>query len=404
MPTQSPLFREQVVAAHQDALGQPIAWQPGQRRVVALCLCLLTGLAGWFVLTIQYADKVSVRGLVAPTAKPVVVRSRASGHVVALQATANQVVAAGASVARIATAQLDARGRSLGEDHAQRLREQRAHLLAEREVQAQLMAKRDAVLAARAVRLTRAVASQDERLRLAELSRASQARRRSRARSLAAQGWLSADEVANVETAWLAVRERLAALRRERLEDDARRAEATLARDELAAQWALEEARLHGRVSELEFSLRSANASDATLVVAPVSGRVADVFAHEGVEVEPGEALLSIQPHANDHVIETYLPSAAAGRVRAGMRARVRYSGYPQHEFGAAVGVVERVGDVAREFDGGLAYLCRVRILQRPSGIDHTPAGMQVAVDLLLDVRSLKDRLLTPLSEFWARV
>lgn len=403
MPNHPPLYRDEFLAANRETLGRVIPWRPSNRRVLAAALCALVAASAWFLATTEFAEKVNVQGLVTPVIKPAVVRSRVAGYVAALQVAPDDTIAAGAVVARIDTSEFDARGRSLSEDHVVRLREQRARLAKERDIYTTLAARKEAVLVARKARLGEALASQDERVRLAELSASTQAVRRDRVHTLAAEAWVSQDDVARVDAAWLASRERLAALARERLEDRSHRAEAALGLQELRAQAALDQARLDARLAELDLALASALAGGQKLVLAPVSGRIADLVAHVGLEVAPGDALLSIQPLADEHVIEAYLPSTAAGRVREGMRARVRYSGYPQNDFGAASGVVERIGSVGRELGGQIVYLCRIRIVERSLGIDHTPAGMQVDVDVLLDVRSLKDRLLAPIVEMVGR-
>jgi multidrug resistance efflux pump len=116
--------------------------------------------------------------------------------------------------------------------------------------------------------------------------------------------------------------------------------------------------------AEGEIATRAATAKrlihdvDARRVVAPVDGRLGEVAGvRVGAVVAAGEPLGAVVPSGRLRVVAQFPPSAAIGRLRPGMPARVRLEGFPWTEFGqlaaevASVGAEPRSGTVRVELE-----------------------------------------------------
>lgn len=116
--------------------------------------------------------------------------------------------------------------------------------------------------------------------------------------------------------------------------------------------------------AEGEIATRAATAErlrhdgDARRVVAPVDGRLGEVAPlRVGAVVAAGAPLGAVVPSGRLRVVAEFPPSAALGRLRPGMAARVRLEGFPWTEYGqlsaevASVGAEPRSGKVRVELE-----------------------------------------------------
>jgi multidrug resistance efflux pump len=149
-------------------------------------------------------------------------------------------------------------------------------------------------------------------------------------------------------------KERVGALRRERLSLEGQRAAASpaIARHELEIDERRVRAHIDGRLAE----------------VAPVQ---------VGAMINEGERLASIVPAGPVRIVAEFLPSAL-GRLRAGQSARLRLDGFPWTQYGHIAATVQSVASETRE--GRL----RVELVLRQSQSSTVPLehGLPGAVEI----------------------
>lgn len=85
-------------------------------------------------------------------------------------------------------------------------------------------------------------------------------------------------------------------------------------------------------------------------IVAPVSGILAEVAPlPAGRVLHPGDAIATILPAGQLHVVAQFAAAEAFGRVRRGQAARLRLDGFPPAQYGAAHAVVSAVSGELRQ-------------------------------------------------------
>ena len=121
---------------------------------------------------------------------------------------------------------------------------------------------------------------------------------------------------------------------------------------------------------------------DARRVVSPVDGRLGEVAAlRVGAVVAAGEPLGAVVPSGRLRIVAEFPPSAALGRVRPGMPARVRLEGFPWTEYGQLSAEVASVGAEPRS--GKVRVELEVRAdPDSPIPLEHgLPGSVEVAVE-----------------------
>jgi membrane fusion protein len=177
-----------------------------------------------------------------------------------------------------------------------------------------------------------------QRSRVALVSQAFQ-----RFRNLYATNYISAAQLEEREGELLDQRQRLAELERlkgmsERdyvsaqaeyldLQYQAQRDEASLKRNELAAQQDLAESEARREIQ----------------VLAPTGGTVTAITVEVGKPVSADTTLTSILPNGSELEAEIYVPSRAVGFIKLGMTVLLRYQAYPYQKFGQYEAVVHEV-------------------------------------------------------------
>jgi membrane fusion protein (multidrug efflux system) len=114
-----------------------------------------------------------------------------------------------------------------------------------------------------------------------------------------------------------------------------------------------------------------------------------------------GDVVATIVPEGGLHVVASFAPAEAFGRVRPGQAARVRLDGFPHTQFGTIAAVVSHVAEEVR--DGGVRVELRLTSSNAPVALQHgLPASVEVAVESMppvaLALRALGRRLATPVA------
>jgi HlyD family secretion protein len=110
-----------------------------------------------------------------------------------------------------------------------------------------------------------------------------------------------------------------------------------------AAQLALEQ---RNRISSLvrNVDLAEHSLKQASAVVAPGPGRVADIISYSGALVSSGQSILSYEPTHTQLEVLAYAPADKSKEIQAGMQAHISPSGIQREEYGYIIGKVSSVG------------------------------------------------------------
>jgi len=401
----STLFRSQVLSPRGDDHGRVVPWSAPHLRWWAALLVVWLVLAVVALAQLEYADKITVEGSVAPRAQPAFVRSAAVGVVSVVHVQDGARVSAqdplitidrrshgiaGKRHDQLQVEQIQARGRAIGEAT-------RRYRVLRRQEQALLVDRLAGVKQQRRT-VTEQLHVLRQRLDLARTD----ARRQ---RGLAQRKFISQVDLHRGETALLAARESLLAQRSHSHQLQARA-------DELHGQMQVDALQTGNRLADfeqqrlqLEHDIRRVQARGEWLVVAPVAGRVVDLVAHTGQPVAAGSVLLTVAPASSGlHPVEVHLPSQAVGRVRPGMPVRLRYAGYPFQEYGSGRGEIASVSEVNRADGREPSFRAQIAVVSLPADVDRVPAGMSVSADVLLQSRPLWAWLLEPLQGAMTRL
>ncbi len=393
------LYRGAALSARQFEQHYAVPWILPRLHLWALLLLV------WVLLTLgvlgqlSYAKKISVQGAVQPLTKAVVVRSRQMGVVAEVYVSEHSQVTAGEALLLIDQRSLATDGASHDQLHVEQLRSQRVALQRQ-----QYLAKVLADQEAQALHTQLRGVQQQQKIlgdqfQVLQQQQALAQTDHQRLTRLAAEHYVSARDVQQVSgvqlAAQAAVLEQLARRQTLAQEDTQLRARLQL----LALQAENRQADLNAQVQQLDHQIKRVSAQGLTTLAASIHGVVTDVLVQQGQLVSAGMALMSVVPPSSRlPQVEVYLPSTAAGRVRVGLEARLRFAGYPFHEYGVAKGKVSDVSQTNTAEDRQSFFRAKITVLSVPPGIDVLPAGMQVDVDVILQNQALWQWLLQPVS------
>lgn len=157
---------------------------------------------------------------------------------------------------------------------------------------------------------------------------------------------------------------------------------------------------------------RAASATDRVdraLIRAPVSGRVLQLNAHTvGGVIAPGELIMDIVPELESLIVEAQVSPLDIDRVRAGLPARLRFTGFKRSRVPELDGVVISVSAdrLQHPATGVTYYLARIELaddeVERLQDVDLIP-GMPVEAMINTGSRTLLGYLWEPVSESMTR-
>lgn len=229
-----------------------------------------------------------------------------------------------------------------------------------------------------------------------------------RFRGLAAQNFISQEQLQQKQEELLDQRNRMQSLERDAL------GVARELRDRKNELGALdlrqdnELAQINRSLATATQELTESEARRHIVITAPSGGVVTAATFETGQSVEPSRPLLSILPVDTPLQAHLFAPSSAIGFIRPGNRVVLRYQAFPYQKFGHAYGDVVSVSKTsipARELDGLAAaepmYLITVSLRRQSISAygEAIPlqAGMAVSADVLQDGRRLYEWMLEPL-------
>ncbi len=208
------------------------------------------------------------------------------------------------------------------------------------------------------------------------------------------KGYITAVELDHREETLLVARQRLADLHRQQIGAQSELSDAEATAKETGRQTVESVARLKAAIADIDQQMARADAEGRLILRAPIAGRVALVSLQPGQQADPSQPVLTIVPVDKPLEIKLFVPSRAAGILKAGQTARLAFDAFPYQDFGFLFGTVSEVSTVGANPELG-----------RPSREDREPL-FRVTVSLPKQAIGHHDRVfpLTPDMRVSARV
>ena len=163
---------------------------------------------------------------------------------------------------------------------------------------------------------------------------------------------------------------------------------------------------VQARLADIDERLASASDRvERALIRAPVAGRVLQLGVHTvGGVITPGQPLMDIVPELESLVVEAQISPLDIDRVRAGLPARLRFSGFKRSRVPEVLGTVVSVSAdrIENSTTGVSFYLARVELqpgqIDLLDGVELVP-GMPVEAMINTGSRTMLGYLWEPVAE-----
>jgi membrane fusion protein len=351
-----------------------------------------------FLLMAPYARKETVSGYLMPTIGIARVHAPQPGIVSAIHVEDGQQVSEGQPLLSVATAQVAAEGGDVNAAILDALERQKALLAGQITAEEQRAASEERRLralieglGAEIFHLEAQAGTQRERITLAETLVAAGGR-------LNQRGFVSDIELTRREELLLAHRQNLGVLGQQLAARRNQLTEHRFALEQLPIITADRIRLLRGEISSAEQRIAEVGFRRAYVIHAPVAGRVSALQATIGQPADPRRLLMSLLPEDGTLQAELFVPTRAAGFVRAGQHVRILYDAFPYQNFGAYSGRITRISQTvltAADAAGPIelrepAYRVSAT-LDRPD-VDAYGQRMPLQPDMLLRADIILDR------------
>lgn len=339
--------REALDNFRTEPFGQIVLIRPVSFAFLAAFFGLVALVLLLFFFFASYTKRTTVSGQLVPDLGLVQIHARQSGVIAEKHVTEGQFVRKGDVLFIIDS---EVQSRAQGEVQAAisaQLTQVQHSLQMERSKMAELQDRERVALINR-------IDALDDELNRAQIQAADLATRVTlaeqdarRFEQLAAEGFVSQDQLRQRQEQAIDQRTRLNAIERETI---------ILARDlaayrnDLAGLQSKQEnqlAQIDRALAQTAQDLSQSEARRSLLVTAPESGTATTVLAEVGQTVDAARILVNIVPEGSQLLVHLYAPSRAAGFVQAGDDVRVRYQAFPYQKFGQYPAVVKEVSKIA---------------------------------------------------------
>lgn len=233
---------------------------------------------------------------------------------------------------------------------------------------------------------------------------------------LTSRGAISANELQQQQELVLNIQQQLAELNASEQSQKAQLAQLQGQLERLPAEQQQQLALLDSELSRLQQQQTELSARGELLITAPISGRVTNVVAQVGANVQPGVQLLTIMPDNAQLQAVLLVPTRAYGFVQPGQRTRIRFDAFPYQRFGLYEGEVIKTAQaivLPGEVDMPVAVQEPVYRVEVTLDSQHIRAygnsvplqsGMLLSADIVLEQRSLLAWLFEPILSLKGRL
>ncbi|MDH4071493.1 MAG: HlyD family secretion protein [Gammaproteobacteria bacterium] len=388
----STLFRREAIRERRKRLlGEVVISQPITIGVLGAFLCAIVAIAVAFLLNTAYARRETVVGVVVPSGGMVHVVAPRAAVVTGVHVAEGDPVAAGAALLTLAEARVTGNGVPIDEAVMASLDTQLREIGARREIEAE-RARRDGIrLEALAADLRRERVGLDAQLEAQRRRVQNAAEQHDRSLELAADGYVSSQDIAASEQNLLEMRQALGALAERAASADGRIRQAGLELERLPLELAATLSELVSTEEGIRIRKLELEGRGSIRIVAPVPGRVAAMQAVRGTTVDADTVMLTILPAGSELEAHLFVPSSAIGFVAPGQEAHLLYDAFDYRRFGVQRGIVAEVSAAAMAQPAGSGAVFRVRVrLERPSVRAYgrelpLQPGMTLRADIVLE-------------------
>ncbi len=410
-PARPKLFRQQALDFQHSGR---------QWGEVAVLRSVSTKVVAWFIVVVfaailpflglaHYARKETVQGYLTPTSGTAKIFTATSGVITGVYVHEADEVEEGRPLLTIATAQTASDGQDVNVTILNALSIQQdllRHQIAAEEQR--ITSERERLtatlrgVATGITQLNEQIITQGERIRLSESLVSSASR-------LVSQGYLSDLEYKRRQEGVLEQRQSLNALTRQLSGMQNELIETRSKLDQLPTVMAERIQALRGELSTTEQRITEINGRRAYVIRAPIAGRVSTLQATVGQYADPKRLQLEIIPSEGGLKAELFVPTRAAGFVKAGQQVRILYDAFPFQNFGTYRGTVIHVSKTILTGSDSAGPITlkepayRATVALERSDIDAhgetipLQADMLLRADIILERRSLAHWLLNPL-------
>jgi membrane fusion protein len=413
---QSELFRIEALNHKRDTwLGEILLTQPVSYALIALFSLLIAFSALAYLFWGEYTKKARATGYLVPDQGLIKIYTIQTGAVTILNVKEGMQVKKGDVLAVISTERTSLQGDTqieIAKQLALRQKSLSEEMIKIKQLYAEQMdsaRKRLAQLLKEREQLDRAIAAQEQRIKLAEtvVERNTQLFNEKYVSELALQ-----DKRAEL----LDQQNRLRDLQRNKIISE---------RDTVALQSELNNlpvregndlAAMNRTIAEITSTGIENEARRESYVLAPQDGMVAALQIDQGKQAAPGQPLMSLIPAGTRLRADLYIPSRSVGFVRVDNEARLQYQAFPYQKFGSHLGKVIKISRTAvspQELPfpapaGDVYYVVTILpeqgYVMAYGKLEPLQAGMQVDADIWLDRRTLLEWILEPLYSVSGRV
>ena len=131
------------------------------------------------------------------------------------------------------------------------------------------------------------------------------------------------------------------------------------------------------------------------LPTAPIDGRIAFMqLWKKGQYVGADETMLVVVPDGKSEFVgKALLPMQGSGKVKAGQRAIIRLTGFPEQEYKGLKGKVVSISPVPDEKGN---YIMEIQLTEMPEKLPPTMKVMSGTAEIIICEQSLLKRILNP--------
>lgn len=398
------LFRAEVLQQAGLALGDVLQWEPPRGRVVfALFLGVFVALLGFAALAPVTRSEL-VRGVISVEGGLGKLHVPAAGQVARVLVSEGQAVEQGEALLTLIPAAYEAADPQVHLYVTKALEQQLAVLMSQLSLLRTRQEQDREDVTRRRLALEQALLLQQQeqalvqqRLALAELAL-------QRSAALLARRLVAPASHADLENGVVVARQAVVAqeLARNQLQEallglaqQARQAETDIVTETL---------RLELAVSQLQVQQQEQARQARITLRAPAAGRVAGLVVTAGMAVDPARPVLTLLPESGDLLAQLFVPSRAAGQLRAGQVVQLVHDAYPQSIHGSFPARISSVSETTvdpREYLVPFDTPEPVFLVQAQLQMDARPlslrAGMQFTAHVQTGRESLLARITAPL-------
>lgn len=141
------------------------------------------------------------------------------------------------------------------------------------------------------------------------------------------------------------------------------------------------------------------------VLIAPIPGKIAFTnYWIENQNIMSGEIAFNVVPPTSDILLgKAFLPTERSGKVKTGQKVNIRFSNFPDNEFGIVKGVVRKISLVSVKVESENHYVVEIKLFE---GLQTTYKkelpfipNMEGQADIITDDLSLLERFLLPIKK-----